>query len=124
MNLTLPLAVLRASTIFSDSSSGTAGSFAPMENPDRYMSQPPGCVRVAATANGHQSGEAFRRVGGEGPGAEAAHAQPGDINPVLVHLVLLDDLVKEGRQFIGPPRVIVWALWRHHQERELLARRN
>jgi len=56
--------------------------------------------------------------GCERPGAEAAHAQAGQVNEALIHSVLANNIIPEGIQRIAVPAA-PGALGRHQDEREV-----
>src|SRR5262249_57703691 len=80
--------------------------FGAVKGPDREMRDGRGALRLPASADGGDCREAMRLGDGEAPGAEAAHAQAGDVEAVRVDAAgLLDFVEQRAEQRWVPPLV-------------------
>ena len=74
---------------------------------------------LAAAANGHDGGKPFREGQPQIPGAIAAHAQAGEINPARIHRLPGHHLVQQRQHQVARPRLLFGALRRNDDEREI-----
>ena len=116
-----------ASAMVCMAATGTTSSLAPWKAQMGTPAQLHGEVGIAAAAHRRDGGEALGVGRGEGPGAEAAHAEAGDVDAARVDAVaghgVVQQRVEAGHHQLAVPAPARRTLRRQDDRRHLAPRR-